>query len=209
MNRPGVHIIKLISVVDTITTCDDFVHAQSPDTVDTLISIAGAMLPFGFVVLPVVAYLPGVPCWRVFKSCTVDAVSSCGVLSILGVFVSVTTIVYSTVFHQTGELFWLSQLRRDSGLNQCHRQQSLDGASTIGRVDGERARLHGFQCRALVATLPLFWCTGRRRLRPRRRKGQPAVPLKQRKLSFASSLGQAGEESPLLVVNSPIRITKS
>ena len=56
----AIHILKLNFVVATINDqLDQQLEAGAlPESqVDTLISLFGAMLPFGFVVLPIVAYL--------------------------------------------------------------------------------------------------------------------------------------------------------
>jgi len=113
----SVHILKLNFVVATINDQLDYAMEDNPRLADTLISIFGAMLPFGFVVLPVVAYLLGrgstLACFQLANAVGLlyGAVLTWapGVASfqILVVFLSVATsrqLVYSTVFHQTGEL---------------------------------------------------------------------------------------------------------
>ena len=117
----SVHILKLNFVVATINDQLDYALEDNPRLADTLIQIFGAMLPFGFVVLPVVAYLLGrgsstgtLACFQLANAVGLlyGAVLTWapGVASfqILVVFLSVATsrqLVYSTVFHQTGELF--------------------------------------------------------------------------------------------------------
>jgi len=110
------HILKLNFVVATIN--DQLDYAMTDDLADRLIQIFGAMLPFGFVVLPVVAHLLGrdtaLACFQLANVVGLlygAVLTFCpGVASfqILVVFVAVATsrqLVYSTVFHQTGALF--------------------------------------------------------------------------------------------------------
>ena len=108
----SVHILKLNFVVATINDQLDF--AMSPDVAQLLIAIFGAMLPFGFVVLPAVAYMLSKSSLLCFQVANVVGVLYGTVLAffpgiasyqVFVVFVSVATsrqLVYSTVFHQTG-----------------------------------------------------------------------------------------------------------
>jgi hypothetical protein len=111
----AIHILKLNFVVATINDQLDF--AMPPDLANLLITIFGAMLPFGFVVLPAVAYMLSRSSFLCFQVANVVGVLYGLVLTffpgvasydIFIVFVAVATsrqLVYSTVFHQTGELF--------------------------------------------------------------------------------------------------------
>ena len=111
----AIHILKLNFVVATINDQLDF--AMSSDLADLLITIFGAMLPFGFVVLPAVAYMLSKSSILCFQVANVVGVLYGSVLTffpgiasyqVFVVFVAVATsrqLVYSTVFHQTGELF--------------------------------------------------------------------------------------------------------
>ena len=111
----AIHILKLNFVVATL---NDQLDAQVPlDQAESLINIFGAMLPFGFVALPLVA-------WMLNKSVTsviqlANAVGmvyggilvwcpSSKILMTSLVFPAVATsrqMVYSTVFHQIGAAF--------------------------------------------------------------------------------------------------------
>ena len=111
----SVHILKLNFVVATINDQLDF--AMNHELASLLIAIFGAMLPFGFVVLPAVAYMLSRSSLLCFQAANVVGVLYGLVLTffpgvasyqVLVVFVAVATsrqLVYSTVFHQTGELF--------------------------------------------------------------------------------------------------------
>jgi MFS family permease len=111
----AVHILKLNFVVASIN--DQLNYAMKPAMAEMLIGIFGAILPFGFVVLPGVAYLLSRSTITCFQVANVVGVLYGSVLAFLPgqawyqifiVFTSVATsrqLVYSTVFHQTGELF--------------------------------------------------------------------------------------------------------
>jgi len=111
----AVHILKLNFVVASIN--DQLDYAMPPDQANLLIQIFGAILPFGFVVLPLVAMLLSRSTLVCFQVANTVGVLYGAVLTffpnqalyqVLIVFTSVATsrqLVYSTVFHQTGELF--------------------------------------------------------------------------------------------------------
>uniref|UniRef100_A0A7S2YIJ1 Uncharacterized protein n=1 Tax=Entomoneis paludosa TaxID=265537 RepID=A0A7S2YIJ1_9STRA len=111
----AVHILKLNFVVATIN--DQLDLAMDANQAELLITIFGAMLPFGFIVLPGVAYLLSRSTLLCFQIANVVGIlygvvltffSGVASYDIFVVFVAVATsrqLVYSTVFHQTGELF--------------------------------------------------------------------------------------------------------
>lgn len=111
----SVHILKLNFVVASI---NDQLDLNMPrEQANLLIHVFGAILPFGFVVLPLVAYLLSRSTLICFQVANTVGVLYGSVLTffpnqalyqVLVVFTSVATsrqLVYSTVFHQTGELF--------------------------------------------------------------------------------------------------------
>jgi LAT3 family solute carrier family 43 protein 3 len=116
----AVHILKLNFVVATINDQLEYAMPDEPDTVHSLIRIFGAILPFGFVILPLVAYLLARSTMMCFQLANAIGILYATVLTffpsvassqILVVFTSVAMsrqLVYSTVFHQTGELFGFS-----------------------------------------------------------------------------------------------------
>mmetsp|Transcript_21058 Transcript_21058/g.43015 ORF Transcript_21058/g.43015 Transcript_21058/m.43015 type:complete len:491 (-) Transcript_21058:31-1503(-) len=113
----SVHILKLNFVVATLNDQLQYAYLSDPKTVDNLIRIFGAMLPFGFVALPAVAYMLSKSTIICFQVANIVSVVYGSVLAfvpdqalyqVIFVFTSVATLrqfVYSTVFHQTGELF--------------------------------------------------------------------------------------------------------
>lgn len=125
----SVHILKLNFVVATIN--DQLDYAMTPDVADLLIAIFGAMLPFGFVVLPAVAYMLSRSSLLCFQVANVVGVLYGAVLTffpgiasyqIFVVFVAVATsrqLVYSTVFHQTGGKLRFIELRSTSRNFAC------------------------------------------------------------------------------------------
>lgn len=111
----SVHILKLNFVVATIN--DQLDGVVNEDEVESLIGIFGAMLPFGFVILPVVAWLlQNSAQWAFQLANTVGLVygvvlvyfpSNAWLLKYF-VFPAVATsrqMVYSTIFHQIGVSF--------------------------------------------------------------------------------------------------------
>lgn len=162
----AVHILKLNFVVATINDQLDF--AMNTDMANLLIAIFGAMLPFGFVVLPAVAYMLSRSSLLCFQAANVVGVLYGLVLTffpgvasyqVLVVFVSVATsrqLVYSTVFHQTGELFGFKNYGVLLGLINI----VVSGVSLIQGplvVWGEsRASYFGPNVVLLLVTLPLF-----------------------------------------------------
>ena len=113
--NPKVHVLKLNFVVATIN--DQLDYSMTRETADRLITIFGAILPFGFIVLPGVAFMLAKSSLLCFQVANVVGILYALVLTLVPgevpyqvgvVFVAVATsrqLVYSTVFHQTGELF--------------------------------------------------------------------------------------------------------
>lgn len=111
----SIHILKLNFVVATIN--DQLNISVDPGTKSALIDLFGAMLPFGFVALPLVAWLLNKSAFWVIQIANVVGLAygailvwfpSSPVLMSLIVFPAVATsrqMVYSTVFHQIGALF--------------------------------------------------------------------------------------------------------
>ncbi|CAJ1939844.1 unnamed protein product [Cylindrotheca closterium] len=111
----SVHILKLNFVVATLN--DQLYNTVDSDTKDRMIDLFGAMLPFGFIALPLVAWLLNKsPIWVIqianvvgvaYGAILVWYPSSTWLLSFV-VFPAVATsrqMVYSTVFHQIGAVF--------------------------------------------------------------------------------------------------------
>ena len=162
----SVHILKLNFVVATINDQLDF--AMSHDMANTLIAIFGAMLPFGFVVLPAVAYMLSRSSLLCFQIANVVGVLYGLVLTffpgvasyqVLVVFVAVATsrqLVYSTVFHQTGELFGF----RNYGVLLGLINVVVSGVSLVQGPLVEwgetQASYFGPNAVLLLATIPLF-----------------------------------------------------
>jgi MFS family permease len=114
----SVHILKLNFVVATLN--DQLKNTVNEDQAESLINVFGAMLPFGFVALPLVAWLLNQSTiWVIQLANLVGLVygailvwfpSSTKLLSLV-VFPAVATsrqMVYSTVFHQIGAAFGFS-----------------------------------------------------------------------------------------------------
>jgi len=114
----SIHILKLNFVVATIN--DQLKHAVDKDQAETLIDVFGAMLPFGFVALPLVAWLLNTSVnWIIQLANTIALLygailvwcpSSVWQLTFI-VFPAIATsrqMVYSTVFHQVGAVFGFS-----------------------------------------------------------------------------------------------------
>lgn len=111
----GVHIYKLNYVVATIN--DQLGRHFPKNTADDLINILGIMLPFGFVVLPIVAtMLHTRPMVALQVANVVGCIYGAVItyfpqvywLQILVVFPAVATsrqLVYSTLFHTIGQVF--------------------------------------------------------------------------------------------------------
>eukprot|EP00529_Nitzschia_sp_RCC80_P015746 CAMPEP_0113496922 /NCGR_PEP_ID=MMETSP0014_2-20120614/30367_1 /TAXON_ID=2857 /ORGANISM="Nitzschia sp." /LENGTH=698 /DNA_ID=CAMNT_0000390851 /DNA_START=460 /DNA_END=2556 /DNA_ORIENTATION=+ /assembly_acc=CAM_ASM_000159 len=114
----GIHIYKLNFIVATIN--DQLARAYDEDTSNWLINVLGAMLPFGFVVLPIVATLLHHRPMVALQVANVVGIIYGGVmvwcpqytwLQILVVFPSVATsrqLVYSTLFHTIAKVFGFS-----------------------------------------------------------------------------------------------------
>lgn len=111
----GIHIYKLNYIVATIN--DQLKRHYTPETADELINILGIMLPFGFVVLPIVAtMLHKRPMLALQVANTVGCLYGAVMtylphvywLQILVIFPAVATsrqLVYSTLFHTIGQVF--------------------------------------------------------------------------------------------------------
>jgi MFS family permease len=162
----SIHILKLNFVVATLN--DQLYYAVAPDVMSHLIKIFGLMLPFGFVVLPLVATLLMKSSFMAFQLANVVGVLYGSVLvffpgvasyQIFCVFISVATsrqLVYSTVFHQTGELFGFAHYGVLLGLTNL----LVSGVSMVQGplVEYAESRQDYFvpNLVLLVATLPLF-----------------------------------------------------
>jgi MFS family permease len=114
----SVHILKLNFVVATLN--DQLLGNVEQDQAERLIGTFGAMLPFGFLALPIVATLLEKSALHALQLANLVGFLYGGVLVYfpgnvwlmsLIVFPSVATsrqLVYSTVFHQIGQLFGFS-----------------------------------------------------------------------------------------------------
>lgn len=162
----ALHILKLNFVVATIN--DQVDKSLDPKTADVLIRIFGAMLPFGFVVLPAVAFGLANSTLACFQAANIVGVLYGIVLAffpdqawyqVLIVFTAVATsrqLVYSTVFHQTGELFGFQNYGILLGLTNIIVSAAslvqgplVDWAESTGSYFGANVVL-------LVSTIPLF-----------------------------------------------------
>ncbi|KAG7369362.1 major facilitator superfamily transporter [Nitzschia inconspicua] len=111
----SIHIYKLNYIVATIN--DQLIRHFDSATANQLIDILGAMLPFGFVVLPIVATMLHTQPMVALQVANVVGLIYGGVmtylphvywLQILVVFPAVATsrqLVYSTLFHTIGQVF--------------------------------------------------------------------------------------------------------
>lgn len=186
----AIHILKLNFVVATINDQLDF--AMPLDLADLLITIFGAMLPFGFVVLPAVAYMLSRSSFLCFQVANIVGVLYGLVLTffpgvasydIFIVFVAVATsrqLVYSTVFHQTGELFGFRNYGVLLGLiNVVVSSVSMIQGPLVewGEAKGSYFGPNGL---LLLATLPLFvivyWTTTSSSSTSSRSKRKPTMP---------------------------------
>jgi hypothetical protein len=164
----AVHILKLNFVVATINY--QLAYNMEEETASTLINIFGAMLPFGFVVLPIVAYLLHKSTIVCFQLANVIGLIYGSVLAFFPgvvacdvsiVFVSVAIsrqMVYSTVFHQTGELFGFANYGVLIGLtNVVASIMSLIQGPLVEWAQRNGGDYFGPNCVLLAATLPLFF----------------------------------------------------
>jgi len=162
----SIHILKLNFVVATINDQlnGNFTSAES----EKLIGVFGAMLPFGFVVLPVVAFLLNKNPLIAFQLANVVGVMYGVVLAIFPgnayllmfvLFVSVATsrqLVYSTVFHQIGELFGFTNYGVLLGLtNVCVSTFSTVQTPLVSWSE-ESGSYYQANMVLVLATLPLF-----------------------------------------------------
>lgn len=115
----SVHILKLNFVVATINDQLRYSLPDDPEISSRLVDIFGVMLPFGFLILPLVAFLLTRPmvCFQLANAvgllygAVLTFLPSSYFALVSAVFAPVATsrqLVYSTVFHQTGELFGFS-----------------------------------------------------------------------------------------------------
>lgn len=162
----AIHILKLNFVVATIN--DQLDESMDPQTANILIGIFGAMLPFGFVVLPLVAYGLGNSTMACFQTANVVGVLYGLVLALFPdqafyqvfiVFSAVATsrqLVYSTVFHQTGELFGFKNYGILLGLtNIIVSSASLVQGPLVEWAEACEDYFGANMC-LLLATFPLF-----------------------------------------------------
>ena len=163
----AVHILKLNFVVASIN--DQLSYSLQDDNIESiLITIFGSMLPFGFVVLPVVATMLARSTITCFQIANVIGVAYGSVLVfvpdqpwllVIIVFSSVAMsrqVVYSAVFHQTGVLFGFSNYGVLLGLTNVI-------VSAVSLVQGplvkwseQRSSYRGANLILLALTLPLF-----------------------------------------------------
>mmetsp|Transcript_10834 Transcript_10834/g.20267 ORF Transcript_10834/g.20267 Transcript_10834/m.20267 type:complete len:513 (+) Transcript_10834:163-1701(+) len=162
----SIHILKLNFVVATIN--DQLEDVVSSDEAESLIGIFGAMLPFGFVVLPFVAWcLQNSAQWAFQVANTVGLVygvilvyfSSNSWLLKCIVFPAVATsrqMVYSTIFHQIGVTFGFANYGVLLGLTNI----LVSSFSLIQNPLVNWSEIHGNYTNAntilLLMTLPLF-----------------------------------------------------
>ena len=162
----AIHILKLNFVVASIN--DQLDESMDGETAKILIGIFGAVLPFGFVVLPLVAYGLANSTMACFQTANVVGVLYGVVLTffpgqafyqVFIVFTAVATsrqLVYSTVFHQTGELFGFKNYGILLGLTNI----IVSAASLVQGPLVEWAEANdnyfGANLTLLLVTLPLF-----------------------------------------------------
>lgn len=162
----AIHILKLNFVVATIN--DQLDDSMDQRTADILINIFGAMLPFGFVVLPLVALGLAKSTMACFQAANTIGVLYGLVLTffphqawyqVLIVFSSVAMsrqLVYSTVFHQTGEIFGFKNYGILLGLtNIIVSSASLVQGPLVESAEAKEDYF-GANMILLLATLPLF-----------------------------------------------------
>ncbi|CAB9500175.1 transmembrane transport [Seminavis robusta] len=162
----SIHILKLNFVVATIN--DQLEDRVDPEVAAHLIDVFGAMLPFGFVVLPIVATFLDKSATLALQMANIVGMLYGAVmvfapgsrwLQTLVVFPAVACsrqLVYSTVFHQVGQLFGFANYGTLLGL--CNLLVStvstvqtplVNYAETVGSYTGSNMVLW-------LATLPLF-----------------------------------------------------
>ena len=133
-----------------------------------LIQIFGAMLPFGFVVLPLVAILLSrstILCFQVANTVGVlygavlTFVPNQTLYQVFIVFTSVATsrqLVYSTVFHQTGELFGFCNYGVLLGLTNVVVSVASLVQGPLVAWSESRGSYFGANLILLLLTVPLF-----------------------------------------------------
>ena len=162
----SVHILKLNFVVASIN--DQLDAVMDPNHADFLIHVFGAILPFGFVVLPFVAHLLSRSTIACFQVANTVGVLYGGVLTffpnqalyqVLIVFTSVATsrqLVYSTVFHQTGELFGFRNYGVLLGLTNVVVSAVSLAQGPLVAWSEKHGNYFGANLVLLVLTFPLF-----------------------------------------------------
>jgi hypothetical protein len=162
----AIHILKLNFVVASIN--DQLDDSMDGHTSHILIGFFGAMLPFGFVVLPLVAYGLANSTLACFQAANVVGVLYGVVLTffpdqafyqVLIVFSSVATsrqLVYSTVFHQTGELFGFKNYGILLGLTNIIVSAASLVQGPLVEWGESNDNYFGANFTLLLATLPLF-----------------------------------------------------
>jgi len=196
----GIHILKLNFIVASI---NDQLHSRSlkPERIDSLIDIFGTMLPFGFVVLPVVAsLLHHSPMWAFQLANMVGVAYGCVLLWFpsnkwllsLIVFPSVATcrqLVYSTVFHQIGELFGFANYGTLLGLINVLVSAFSCLQTPLVSLSEQNASYTVANTILLLLTLPLFFFG----LRPEKSSSAKVLVRKRR-----GARKDADEATPLV-----------
>lgn len=163
----SIHILKLNFIVATIN--DQLLVQEDGDAAEQLIDVFGAMLPFGCVVLPLVAYVLDRSALYSFQLANAVGFLYGGILvwfpsnKILQtclVFPAVATsrqMVYSTVFHQVGQVFGFANYGVLLGLTNV--VVSLVSMVQSPLVAWAEASESYFDANMVlwIATLPLFW----------------------------------------------------
>jgi MFS family permease len=162
----SIHIYKLNFIVATIN--DQLMRHFDKETANQLINILGAMLPFGFVVLPIVATMLHTQPMVALQVANVVGFIYGGVmtylpqmywLQILVVFPAVATsrqLVYSTLFHTIGQVFGFANYGVLLGLTNAI--ASLFQTLQTPMVDWSENVDSYFwsNCLLWIATVPLF-----------------------------------------------------
>lgn len=162
----AIHILKLNFVVASIN--DQLADSMDETTARILIGIFGAVLPFGFVVLPLVAYGLANSTMACFQAANIVGVFYGLVLTffpdqpiyqVLIVFSAVATsrqLVYSTVFHQTGELFGFKNYGIVLGLTNIIVSVASLAQGPLVEWAEANENYFGANLTLLLATMPLF-----------------------------------------------------
>jgi hypothetical protein len=145
-------------------------ESSHSETVRLLINLFGAILPFGFIVLPVVAILLTRSTMMAFQLANIIGVlyglvltffPNQAIAQVAIVFTSVAVsrqLIYSTVFHQTGELFGFQNYGVLLGLANC--VVSLVSLTAQGPLvawaESMGSNYFGPNLVLVLATVPLF-----------------------------------------------------